>query len=640
MKSKTSFFDKTVFKKDLTRFAPVLILYTVCLILGMTMMYMDQGSYVRTFWFAHYMCACLQVMGVVNLIFAPMVAMLLFGDLFNSRMCNALHAMPLRRETFFGSHVAAGLVFSLVPTAVMALLSIPLLCGTCITNAWQIAIWWYIGTNLEYICYFGIAVFCVFCTGSRLSMALIYAGLNFGAAIVDYLISALFTPMLYGVMSTAQLTNLLTPIQTLMNGSFLEVESFNDLERLFRGRESEMTASFWVNDEYGKLAAWALVGLVFLVLALILYHKRDLECAGDAVAFKVLEPVYQVCFAVCAAALAVMCLGMFPGILRYQDNAPVLYAFLLCGLTVGWFAAKMFLDRSTRVLRLKNWKGLGILCAVLAVALTLTYFDVLGFEDWVPKAEKVQSVTMCVGTCGQVELTEQEDIQKIIDLQEMAMEDHLTQSGGYPLSYVQENFEGYSNVTYPEEGFDYGEGGYDYDEEHLYADDLTLTYRMTSGREVTRSYYLWASLEEGEIVKDYMSDWDVVWENARWGWYDAFDIDQLYDISVEGKRLPEEMTTAEAAQELLDAMKADSESRTMTQSPYYHDGRFRSWNEEYQKYSYDSYLYVCIRTRVGPDDYDYTSADFEIFPDAENTINWLKEHDMLPYEIVSGNFGG
>ena len=95
-----------------------------------------------------------------------------------------------------------------MPTAVMALLSIPLLCGTCITNAWQIAIWWYIGTNLEYICYFGIAVFCVFCTGSRLSMALIYAGLNFGAAIVDYLISALFTPMLYGVMSTAQLTNL------------------------------------------------------------------------------------------------------------------------------------------------------------------------------------------------------------------------------------------------------------------------------------------------------------------------------------------------------------------------------------------------------------------------------------------------
>ena len=35
MKSKTSFFNKTVFKKNLTRFAPVMAVYTLCLILGM-----------------------------------------------------------------------------------------------------------------------------------------------------------------------------------------------------------------------------------------------------------------------------------------------------------------------------------------------------------------------------------------------------------------------------------------------------------------------------------------------------------------------------------------------------------------------------------------------------------------------------
>ena len=37
MKSKTSFFNKTVFKKNLTRFAPVMAVYTLCLILGMMM---------------------------------------------------------------------------------------------------------------------------------------------------------------------------------------------------------------------------------------------------------------------------------------------------------------------------------------------------------------------------------------------------------------------------------------------------------------------------------------------------------------------------------------------------------------------------------------------------------------------------
>ena len=39
MKSKISFFNKTAFKKDVTRFAPIWILYTVCMILGVVMLF-------------------------------------------------------------------------------------------------------------------------------------------------------------------------------------------------------------------------------------------------------------------------------------------------------------------------------------------------------------------------------------------------------------------------------------------------------------------------------------------------------------------------------------------------------------------------------------------------------------------------
>ncbi len=52
MKSKTSFFNKTVFKKNLTRFAPVMAVYTLCLILGMMMLYQNNEEMGRTFWFA------------------------------------------------------------------------------------------------------------------------------------------------------------------------------------------------------------------------------------------------------------------------------------------------------------------------------------------------------------------------------------------------------------------------------------------------------------------------------------------------------------------------------------------------------------------------------------------------------------
>ena len=52
MKSKTSCFEKTIFKKNLTRFAPVMGLYTLCLVLGMVMLYQNNRNMGKSFWFA------------------------------------------------------------------------------------------------------------------------------------------------------------------------------------------------------------------------------------------------------------------------------------------------------------------------------------------------------------------------------------------------------------------------------------------------------------------------------------------------------------------------------------------------------------------------------------------------------------
>ena len=127
MKSRTSFFNGTLFRKNLTRFAPLWMLYTLCLLLGMTVLYMDNGS---DFWFANRMGELVQVTALINLLYAPLTAMLLFGDLYNSRMCYALHAMPMKRQCHFWTNVISGMMFSLLPTAIMAAASVPLLMGT------------------------------------------------------------------------------------------------------------------------------------------------------------------------------------------------------------------------------------------------------------------------------------------------------------------------------------------------------------------------------------------------------------------------------------------------------------------------------------------------------------------------------
>ena len=110
MKLKTSFFDFAVLKKDLLRFSPVWALYLIGgLLVTQGGLAGDPGRSI-----ASTLGYSVSSMGMVNLIFGALIAYLLFGDLFRGKMCNALHALPVRREAFFLSHVVAGLLMFLV----------------------------------------------------------------------------------------------------------------------------------------------------------------------------------------------------------------------------------------------------------------------------------------------------------------------------------------------------------------------------------------------------------------------------------------------------------------------------------------------------------------------------------------------
>ena len=628
MKSKTSFFNKTVFKKNLTRFAPVMAVYTLCLILGLMMLYQNNVKMGRTFWFASRMGECIQVMGLVNLFFAPLSAMLLFGDLYNARMCNALHAMPMRRETLFLTNVVSGLLFSMIPTAVMALLSVPLLNATIVENAWQIALLWYVGTNLQFITFFGVAIFSVFCTGNRFTMAVVYAVLNGGAFVLYYIINTLYTPMLFGVVTPDGWVNLLTPVANMTNGAYVAVEDFHQLSLRFYGRESEMVAAFSVDGgKFTSLLIYAAVGIVFAIVGLLLYRKRDLECAGDAIAFPILQPLFQLVCAVGIGTLAVMSVESFLG--YTVDVTPaMMYLLLFCGGTAGWFGGKMLMKRTTRVFQLRSWIGLGILTAMVAVSLVATHFDVLGIEDRIPDVEDVSSVRL---NDNGTELTDEEDIRQITTLHAMALEDRIEDSGDYPLAYIQRREEKEKHPVMPEGGFVYGEGGYNEDGQMLTVDTITLCYKLKNGRTMTRNYNIWANLDEGKIVSEYASRWDVVWKQARYGYQDDFDPADITSINIGGVTLHEYQITPELVESLLAAIKADCDERTMTQRASYHQGYFL----EYDQYNEELFKTKCLSISLWGENGMYsTGAYVNVFADSAHTLEWMRSHDCLTEEVV------
>ena len=622
MKSKTSFCNGTILRKNLFRFAPAWLLYTLCLMLGMALMYTADD---RKFWFATNMGELIQYSAIINLVYAPLVAMLLFGDLYNSRMCNALHAMPLKRGCWFGTHVISGLLFSLIPTAVFCCLSLPLLRNTCVVGAPWIALWTFLGMNLTYLCFFGIAVLSVFCAGHRFGMLIMYTMLNCGAYVAYFLVDTIYTPMLYGVVTPTTLSRILTPVSNLVEAVCMEFDAYFDLRQLYGDDLVNAEANFWLLKEgWMTIGLWAAAGVGCLILSRILYSKRKLECAGDAMAVKALEPVFLVSFALCGAAFASFFLELFFG---YQQREQLQNLFLICGLVAGWFGAKMIIQRTVRVFRFRNWLGLAVLSAVLAGSLVMTHYDVFGIETRIPAVEDIKSVNFGYssyrGMSG--ELTEPEDIEAVIRLQELALEDRLEDSGTYI-----ETKGSWLHVS-------------DLDAKIRdtslcrYSSDMFIHYTLKNGRVITRQYTIWCDGEEGRIVNEYLSRWEVVSHAGYYGELDhpvvtaeAAAVASPSTFSINGTYVPEEYCTREEIDSLIAAIQADCEARTMTQRSGFHTGHF--------EFVYgDGSVGKSRAFYIEFGGNNYKSGSFNIFADSENTLAWIRERDLLTFEVLSEN---
>ncbi|MBR1971849.1 MAG: hypothetical protein IKA16_00260 [Oscillospiraceae bacterium] len=621
MQSKTSFFNKTVFKKNLTRFAPVWGVYILCLVLGVFLLYSNGGT-AKQFHFARNMADMVQVMAVVNLGYALIVAQLLFGDLYNSRMCNMLHAFPLRRESWFVTNIVTGLVFSLVPTLVMALVSLPLLAGSIFEGAWTLSWWIFLASNLQFICFFGIAAFSAMCVGNRFTMVAGYGLLNAGAMMAYWLIDTVYTPMLYGVVTPTALAYDLTPFVHMADHPYIQTTaSLYNLRELFGEELKGAFATFTITEEWWRLWMLAGVGLVFALLGALLYRKRDLECAGDAVAFKLLVPVFQVLCSVFVAAAGQFFLYSFMGL--QEQN----FMILTAGLVVGWFIGKMLLERSTRVFQLKNVYGLAALAAVFAVSLWLTHIDILGIETWVPDEDEIKSVQSIYFesdyTVGS-KLTEEADIEDMIRFHQGALDFRAENTGIHTLEADG------SRVRYTGVDDDLQ------DKTFVYATQIGLRYELESGKLVRRNYNVWVDSEAGAIAKEYLSRWEHVnWQTIT---IDGEEQERLAHVmdnfsAVVGdftdgmKELPAACTDKAKAEELIAAVQRDCAEGNMAQHPYFHTGHFR-YEDEYEEdgIAERSAINLTITSRE-------RAWYLEVYADARHTLKWLEDNGLLTWEV-------
>ncbi len=616
MKSSKSFCNPTLLRKNFTRYAPVWVLYSICLFLG-TMLLTESGV---TYHFLDNLAESMKIIVLVNLCYALIVAQMLFGDLYNTRMCNAMHAMPMRRESYYATNVLTGLLFSLLPTLAMLVLTLPLSFYSYFANGWQIALLWFACANLSYLAFFGIAVLAAFLAGNRLAMACCYGIVNFASMLAYALTEVFLTPLLFGVKTWTAPFFALCPVYAMCDGDYVSCWREYITETSYIGK-------FALDETWQMLGIYAAVGAVLLVVSLLLYRRRALECAGDFLAVRVLEPIFLVIY-----TLAVGIFGYLVPELFLGTDEPIAYVFLFCGLIIGFFTGKMLLTRTTRVWSIRNVGGCAAVIVGLAITMGITALDPAGIETRMPDANEIEAVVILpynrtnaqnvsatnIWGGDRAVATTDAEITRVLHLHELALEQRLDENT--IIRYDPASGERLSTMAY------------------------TLSYRLKDGSYVNRYYTCVAQEESGKILSRFFNDPKTLFAMEEESEFIEF-AQNVQAFCINGEWVE---STTEQMISLVQALFADAKAGHLANYWTFHDddcsnGFYIDFTLPYPEEIENKYGDISAEgvTYVYRNDYS-TGRHYglNVYSCSENTIRWMQENYPEIYQQILAEYEG
>ncbi len=214
MRSGTSCFNGTLYRKTMARFWPLWALYGLFWMFAIPLNLMNRYfNYLR--WtggtgtpqdllldlaqsIPEYLAPGVWLAALMGLL----CAMACFGYLYNNRSACMMHALPMRRETLFVTQYLAGLSFLLLPVAAVALCGVLVELALLPPSVWADALpclaVWFLAHSGACLFFFSFAAFCAMFTGHILALPVFYGVLNGLALGVYALIQSLLDQFYYG----------------------------------------------------------------------------------------------------------------------------------------------------------------------------------------------------------------------------------------------------------------------------------------------------------------------------------------------------------------------------------------------------------------------------------------------------------
>lgn len=469
MKSKTSFCNPTLLKKNIRRFPVIWVLFTILLFLCCTLpifnlvplLVEDASAAGAQVFRAVWMTASVPA----SAIYACICAAACFGYLHKTRSAYMLHAFPMTRTCQFTTNYISGLLFAIVPEVFITLLN--LLAAAIVGVEIYVPILQLLALAvLEYLFFYGLAVFCMNITGKTAYGILGYCVLNFALVVLESILRIIYEPMLYGIVSFSA-ENVTTPFCPVIG-----LYKFT-----LRNAIDGLPGVGW-----GYVFIVAAVGIALAVFAWLFYRKRHMEQAGEVVAFSWARPIFKYFFTTCAAlVLGIVMLALFTTGNGAVTPGNIIISLLIAGL-IGYILAEMMLKRTVRVFKPKAFIGFAVFAAAVIAFTLCARYDMLGIVRRVPQPEQVAfvEVTSEYGATT-IRLDQTKDIETVTSLQKAHIDDYMRNGNddGWPYS------------------------------------DVELTYKLKDGSSFTRSYQmtdeeaLRKTLTQPEVIKAYYDKFDL-----------------------------------------------------------------------------------------------------------------------------------
>lgn len=440
MRSKTSFFNGTIFKKNISHYWPlwlVFFVYLICqlpvgLFLGISAVDASNSAELLLQWKTDaYFCVLKDTLNPVSCFAAGAIsAMAVFHFMYYARCVHAYHSLPVRREELFLTNYFSGFLFYTVPLLLSFLMGACICALKGITSLEYLLIWFLL---MEGMCFFfyNMTILVGMFTGQFFAVPLLTLILNYLYVGCRYVLLTIMGMISYGLSDvySDRLVSFLSPLYFMMGKVNFAVD--------WSGNKS----SYLINGcQY--VAVYAGLGLIGGIAAFFMYRKRKVECVGDILAIGAVKPVFRWIFAGAVSMLfATIVCGSIPQKDSHKQFLMVLFVVLVMGV-ICFFAAEMLLQRKFKVWKGRRFLECGIYSLVMAAFLICLECDVFGMEKRLPDVSEIAraQLNLYYPLYGE----EEEDIEQILKIHRRIIdskeefEDYYAngKQGGYATGYV------------------------------------------------------------------------------------------------------------------------------------------------------------------------------------------------------------